>query len=393
MDAVIQDAWAAWTKGDVLQAETLAMQASETSAGRHLLFLCALVKGEYERALELHQSIEPSYARRAELDDPVVQAYLHLSRYSGAETFARARGKDRTLCSFLAARAEDALAVTLEDMTEIPFADHPLSDYLPGFEAEVNGTQVVAHLDTGGTFLHMGPDRAKALGIDLGFRGEAAYHGGQTVQSYEGIARTFSVGEALLENVPVVALASLVEQWDFIIFGTNILEQFLSTIDYRSERLILSPRGDPELRKRHLALLGTQAIEVPFFLWGTHYMFARGRVGDRDDLNFFVDSGLVSLHPDGKGGVRQAAFWAAQADLEAWGLDPELVRKGVFESPVTLSLGPLQQRGLLFLAQGRPPVTSLGGVRIDGLLSHAFLRNTTWTLDFEKHRYLFQSRQ
>ncbi|MEW6745673.1 MAG: retropepsin-like aspartic protease [Planctomycetota bacterium] len=289
------------------------------------------------------------------------------------------------------ARAEEALAVTLEDTTEIPFADHPLSDYFPGFDAEVNGTEVVAHLDTGGTFLHMGPDRAKALGIDLGLRSEAAYHGVQAVQSFAGIARTFTIGEALLENVPVVALASLVGQQDFIIFGTNILERFLATIDYRKEQLILSPSGDPELRKGHLAHLGTRATEVPFFLWGTHYMFARGRVGDRDDLNFFVDSGLVSLHPDGKGSVRRAAFRAAQADLEAWGLDPELVRKGVFESPVPLSLGPLQQTGLLFLAQGKPPVTSLGGVRIDGLLSHAFLRNTTWTLDFEKHRYLFHS--
>ena len=44
---------------------------------------------------------------------------------------------------------------------------------------------------------------------------------------------------------------------------------------------------------------------------------------------------------------------------------------------------------MLALAREKVPASSLGGVRIDGLLSHAFLKNYSWTLDFDKHRYIF----
>lgn len=54
-------------------------------------------------------------------------------------------------------------------------------------------------------------------------------------------------------------------------------------------------------------MLQFECMDVPFFVWGDHYMFARGGFGDHRDLNFFVDSGLVSLHADGRGGIRPAS--------------------------------------------------------------------------------------
>jgi hypothetical protein len=38
----------------------------------------------------------------------------------------------------------------------------------------------------------------------------------------------------------------------------------------------------------------------------------------------------------------------------------------------------------------RPPWTSFGGVRIDGLLSHAFTQRYAWTLDFDRRVYSFR---
>jgi len=45
-----------------------------------------------------------------------------------------------------------------------------------------------------------------------------------------------------------------------------------------------------------------------------------------------------------------------------------------FESPLPISLGSLEQRGQFFATVANPTWTSFGGVRVDGLLSHAFIK-------------------
>jgi hypothetical protein len=234
----------------------------------------------------------------------------------------------------------------------------------------------------------MGPSRAKALGIEV-TEGGKGYHGSRQVKTHHGMVGEFRIGEAVLENVPVVVLASLEGQQDFIVFGTNVLQQFFSTLDYLDNRMILSPRDNAEERKKHLAMLPADRVEVPFYMWGDHYMFARGSMGEHERLNFFIDSGLVSLHPDGNGGLRQAAFTAPRGSFLEWGFEEEKVGERVFESDKALGLGPLEQTGLLFLTGDNVSWDSFGGVRIDGLLSHAFLQQYAWTLDFSNRKYIF----
>jgi len=58
-----------------------------------------------------------------------------------------------------------------------------------------------------------------------------------------------------------------------------------------------------------------------------------------------------------------------------------------------LILGPLEQEGHLVLA-GREEKDSWGKfeeVRIDGLLSHAFLKHYVWTIDFNERIYIFSA--
>jgi len=384
----IEHAWTAWRNGNVSDSQTLARSLPLSPERQHLLFLCAFVEGNYEKALLYYAEIDPSYSRYSELSRPVVEAYLHLSRYPEAESFAQKNQMEEGIVRRLMGRTKHPLKVTLTTLTEIPFAEHKLADYFPGFEAEIQGKKVIAHIDTGGTFIHMGLDRAEELGIELVESSEGK-HGTRSVTTYFGIAKSFQIGDALFENIPVVVVPTLTGSQDFIIFGTKVLQQFLSTLDYPNKRLFLSPRKSPELRKKHLEMFRKNRVEIPFYMWGDHYMFVRGSVGEHRNLNFFVDSGLVSLHSDGKGGVKQAAFWALAEDSEKWGLSSDVVSEEVFESPLPLSIGPLKQSGLLFLAKEEQPVESLGGIRIHGLLSHAFLKKYTWTLDFDLQRYLF----
>ncbi len=120
-------------------------------------------------------------------------------------------------------------------------------------------------------------------------------------------------------------------------------------------------------------------------------MFARGGLGERRDLNFFVDSGLVSLHPDGTGGTRQASFTSSARRFKEWGISGADINRDVFESRDPLSLGSLREERPLFVV-GAAGDTTFGGVRIDGLISHAFFKRHTWTIDFDRHEYRFASR-
>lgn len=395
LNALKAKAWKAWQNGDIDRAAEIAAELVKTkscaAAGQHILFLEAFVTGKYEEALGIYEKIDPAYPKYEELDKSVIYAYRHLRRYSEAEKFAHSREKEKHDLDFLKMLREHPLKVTLDKLTVIPFAKGQLHEFFPDFEVELNGEKIIAHVDTGGTFLHMAPARAEKLGIKL-VPGGKGFHGSRHVDIYHGIAKSFRIGDALFENVPVGALASLVGQEDFIIFGTNILQQFLSTLNYPNKRLILSPRGNSQLRKEHLAMLPADRVKIPFYMADDHYMFASGGIGEHRNLNFFIDSGLVSLHP-GKGGIRQAAFTAPPNSFIKWGFKPEEVKKRVFDSHLPLILGPLEQEGHLVLA-GKEEKDTWGkfmGVRIDGLLSHAFLKHYVWTIDFDEWIYIFST--
>jgi len=118
-------------------------------------------------------------------------------------------------------------------------------------------------------------------------------------------------------------------------------------------------------------------------------MFARGAIGDRGGLNFFLDSGPVSLHPSEGGGIRQAA---AMADPRSWvrlGIDAAEVQKEAFELGRPIRLGPLERTGHLAVSKDASSWRSFGGLRIDAIVSHAFLCRYSWTIDFASRRFIF----
>ena len=390
----LPEAWTAWRNGDVALAGQLARDA--LAAGRapdeanRLLLLAAFGSGEYRTALEHFRAIGPSYHGLKELNETVIDAYVHLGAIGEALDFTRGRkGIPALTVERLQRHIDRPFRVDLSGVATLPFAEHELTDYFPAFRAEMNGNRITAHLDTGGEFVHMGPERAEALGIQTVRGGiERAHLDHTRVEVSYGIAAHFTLGQAVLDNVPVSVFSTLRGKSDFVIFGTNVLEQFLSTMDYPSRRLILSKRTDASAAKEHLAMLPRQFVSVPFYLWGGHMMFARGGLGGRGDLNFFVDSGLVSVHPDGKGGLRQASFTSSKRKFKEWGISEALIKKDFFESPGPLYLGPLSEERPI-LVPGAAGDTNFGGVRIDGLISHGFLKRYSWTIDFDKREYRF----
>jgi hypothetical protein len=392
--ADLKAAWRAWQDGEITRAQALAEQAlaqSGADEARHLLFLTAFVNGQYTAALEHYRGIGASYRRRRELTEPVLDAHIHLNAVTDALAFARDnRGLVSTaVVQRLEAHSRRPLVVELGGVTTTPFADHPLTDLFPGFDVEINGQALTAHVDTGGSFLLMGPDRARILGLETVKTGAVRAHLNlMRVEMSYGIADRFVLGGAVLHHVPVDVLSTLTGENDLVIFGTNLMERFLSTLDYPGRRLILSRRGDQEAAAMHRAMLPGEQVSVPFYLWSDHFMFARGGLGAHHSLNFFVDSGLVAIVPDGAGGTRQASFTSSRRRLRQWGIPSNDIRRGHFISQDTLSLGPLlEERSAIVV--GAAGEQDFGGVRIDGLISHAFLKRYVWTIDFDTREYRF----
>ncbi|PCJ56869.1 MAG: hypothetical protein COA73_11460 [Candidatus Hydrogenedentota bacterium] len=395
-EKILKDSWEAWKNGDIpltkLRAEEHLRNNHEVDEARHLLFLTSYVTGDYEGALAYYDAIDTSYGGLRELDEIVVEAYLHLLRISEALDFVRSRkGTPDWMENALERHVARPLKTSLETLSVVPFADHPLTEYFPAFTVEINGQTTIAHVDTGGSFLYMGPERAKKLGIQT-FQGPsvAAHLDLRRVNSALGIVDRFVLGEAVLQNVPITVLPSLTGEQDVIIFGTSILQQFLATLDYPQQRLILSPRGKTSATQEHFQMQPSSQVRMPFYMWSDHYMFARGSLGPYTDLNFFVDSGLVLVYPDNEGQARQVGFTTSKKKFLEWDIPRKMVRKDHFESPYSLRLGTLEQEGHIMVT-GKAGDNNFGGIRIDGLISHGFLKQYAWTIDFDKREYVFSS--
>jgi hypothetical protein len=392
--AGMERAWRLWKDGDVEGAAAAARSLPESPRRDHLLFNCAYAAGDYEGALAMYADMDPAFKRRRDIVGAVVELYRHLGRYADAASFSSERGFAGWEKETLRGLADAPLSASLDETIIIPFEAVPmggvdLSDSLPGVAAELEGIEITAHFDSGGAFLVMSPSMAKSLGIGL-IEGGKAFAALSTDRTFYGIAKRFRIGKAILENVPVTAIPQLSGPMDRVIFGTNVLERFLSTVDFPARRLVLSPRGDAEAAKRHYAALGSQRSEAPFYLWGDHFMYARGTMGDDRGMNFFIDSGLFFVVMDSDGAPRRGSFMADKDHCLRWGMGPEDAKRGWFESGLNASLGGVvQERPYIVLNSMKEINDAFGGVRIDALLSNGFLGGYAWTIDFDRRVYVF----
>ena len=224
----------------------------------------------------------------------ILDAYLHLDRYQEATAFAEAMGFPESQRAWLEERAARPPTVRLNRTTVVPFAeDNFLGDLMPAVMVELNGTRLVAHLDTGVAFITMSGSRARELGIEVREVGTGVANNQRTSVS-NGLADSLTIGDAALTNVEVATVESLTGQLEsFVILGTRILSSFLTTWDNGQSRLILTPRGDVAARSRHLAehTVGVEGTDL--YLRGDHFLWVNGNVDGQDTL-MFLDTGLVT---------------------------------------------------------------------------------------------------
>jgi len=278
--------------------------------------------------------------------------------------------------------------------TEVPFVE---SDPLPVIDVEIDGRKIAAIIDTGADLFILDTDTAESLGVESVATMMAMFAGGKQGEIAFARADSLRLGTATLRSVPIsilpTRLLSLGERQIEGIVGTSVLRQFLSTMDYPRGRLVLRERSQAGLSDLERGVAGTVEDEIPFYMQSTHSLLVHGSMNGHGGLLFHVDSGLAGV----------PAFGAPRETMEYLGIPiPEVaVHEGVIGGggggfatgtfPVAeLGLGRLVKKDLTGSFGGLPPGSywHLGFIQ-DGLVSHNFLREYAWTLDFDGMRMVF----
>ena len=387
----IDEGWMLWGKGNFSGAEKVADEILESEPASYealrLKINLLYIRGMYREAIELFSKLDNSYENYNKVRLLIGEAFLHLNRpknayemFSGVDSIKAAIAKDMTAKPF---------SLKGDKTYVIPFLDSvKLAENMPAIYADLNGKPITLRMDTGGTFLVMGPEDAKKFGLQKGIVNEGM-HATNKVKVWHSTAEKLELADGLIfHNVPVKIVESLK---GFIIMGTNILEQFLCTIDYPNSRYILTPRTRKDLYGEHLAMLKSERTEMPFYLWGDHFMICKGGYDSFDSLNYFMDSGLIAFGMNKKGEPEQAGLNVSKETLLKWEYsDEELKETAVLNKDNTVRLGGLAQDNIIIYFDPKLEKDRVfGGINIDALLSHGFLNKYSWTIDFDNNKYIF----
>jgi hypothetical protein len=382
----IEEATALYATGEFARARALAAEVvagGDTSleALRGLAELEYLL-GDYDAAEPLLRQVAEQAGRnaaaRVDAEAALALVYLQTNRFAEAGgLFAGVDGIEMPLWGLMRSFGDEppyrtdwggAAEVTLPFLQETTWE-------LPRVRMEVDGVEVEARIDTGGELLTLSPDVAEAVGVQAVASAEGVFAAGARGEIGYGRVNEVRLGPVTVEAVPVAVM-----DLGRPVIGTGFLRQFLATLHYPGDRLVLRPRP---------GRAPAGGVEVPFALAASHLLLARGGLDGRDGLTFIVDSGLQD-----EGGASVAL---PQATLDLLGIPAPPLTEEVGESgagTLTLrfgrfplervALGPLVQDDASGLYGIFPDLwTDLGGIAIDGILSHGFLRRYAWTLDFD----------
>jgi hypothetical protein len=357
----INNAWTEWRNGNIEITQNLIKETLRSNANidtvYHLSLLVNAVKGDYQSAIRSFNKIDTSYIKYKSTVKFVADIYEH-HLLNLDKTFKLLKSIEHPDTTFILTRISRPFICEAENTKIIPFNNEVKhAKYFPAINGKINNREIVLRLDTGAPYLIMNKEHAIELGIELQKSG-IAMHGPNKVKSWK---------------------------------GTNILKCFYTTIDYPNLRFILTPRTKKDLIENHKRILNSKkTVTVPFYLWSDHYMFTKGSFDEKDSLNFFVDSGLLAFYDDGSS-IRQSPFTASKRSLIEWGYNEnDLQESRFFFTDSKLSLGNITQDStVVWFNKNKQDKSSFGGIRIDGLISHAFLSKYSWTIDFDNFEYIF----
>ncbi|MGA8142954.1 MAG: aspartyl protease family protein [Candidatus Acidiferrales bacterium] len=279
------------------------------------------------------------------------------------------------------------------ESTRLPFVK---SDPLPLVRVRVNGgAEAIFFIDTGSSELLLDTEFARELKVKPMGAVQGSFSGGQNAEVQNGRVDSVTLGSWTIKNVPVgmLPLRSLsgslgVQQIDGCI-GTNVLYQFLSTIDFRAGELILRKKTANNVKRFEAADDGKGYV-VPMWMAGDHFILTWGQVDTLPPSLFFVDSGLAGA------GIKLADSTIKQSGIK---LNEALAGEGrggggqVKVIPYTaalFSVGAMRQQNVAGLYDGPFPWEDDFGFHLAGMYGGDFLNPYSVTFDFSGMRIIFR---
>ena len=382
----IDKGWEAWESADFNEAEKAADKFIETDRGKHLKGNLLQIRGEYDKAMANYENISSDYEKyESVLSSMVTIQVYHLQDLSKAKELSKDLDTSRAI--YANALIEEIEVDCSGSFTVGMNTSHMLNNYIPIIPGKINGSEQDLAFDTGGNYMVVSANAAADLGIAYDsshyFIGQQGFG---TSKMYVGSIDELMLGtEIKLKNVPVTILEEM--NTEIIIFGTNVIKEFYTTIDYPNDQFVFTTKDRSDLidiQKKEY-----EGATMVFVMWGDHYMMGKGKYNGAD-VNMFFDSGLVVVGAvDGE--VTQS--WLCMSaekmkelkikerketgTLKVTGTDDLLEFAGIKNENVALSLSGSDE-------------FNFGGIMCDLLVSHGVISKYAWTIDFDSMTYSFK---
>ena len=257
---------------------------------------------------------------------------------------------------------------------------------LPVVELTVNGVKGNFVIDTGAPTILIDPAFAQSAGLSASENsGEAIFGGGMRSQVQSTIISNLMLGSLTISNVRADIIPSRAENMFphtkiSGTLGTAIFYNFLTTIDYAGQQLLLRPKSASAEFQRDAKARG--AISTQMWLIGTHFIVAEAAINGHQPTLMHIDSGGAGM------GIQLSTDQIETAKVH---LDRTNSTKGItpagevdlipFRADVSIGLyKKLAVKGF-FTPQG-DPYRLIFPFKIGGTVSDLFFRDSSVTFDF-----------
>lgn len=372
-------------KADFGKASEIAQLNLDTDEGKHLQGDLYFLHGRYKEAVGIYEKISDDYGEYQKVLENLAKVYAyHLKDMAKSKEVALKLEKESPIRIF-----NDAMAVPMQVINkgtfEVPMdTDDPLNPYIPRVKGKINGQDQILTFDTGGNYLAMSAKAAEELGIEYdkskSFSGK---QGEGTADIWIGVADSLQLGDELtLRNVPVMVLSEI--NTEVVVFGSNIIKEFLTTIDYPNNKFVLTTKDDKALVQSHLDKYDGNKMD--FIMWDDHYMMGKGKYNE-ENVNMFFDSGLVVV--DAIDGVpSQAWLTINKENAQSLGIKGELQSMKVTKTDDKLEFAGLVNENALVTLSSQD--FKFNDIKCDFLISHGIINKYAWTIDFDNMEYMFK---
>ena len=266
----IEKGWKLWSKAELEKAEKIAESNIDTDEGKHLKGNILQVKGKYRKAIEVYNGITSDYDEYEKVQISKLNIhFFHLKEVSKAKALI-GNIEDKQATIYAASINQPMTVECSGTFTVSMLVNEPLNPFIPIVAGAINGKKQKIAFDTGGNYLIMTKTAAESMGITydptLFFIGQQGY---SSSKMWVGVADELVLGnDVKLKNIPVTILEEM--NTEIIIFGTSILKEFYSTIDYPNNQFVFTTKDKSDLVNTHKERY--TGNKMNFIMWGDHYM-------------------------------------------------------------------------------------------------------------------------